>query len=450
MSPGPRSPKRRWHRLVIPYAVTLAVMVGSAVAYNWHEPNPTDPAYLSPTSDDDIGGRSLARMLTERGVRIDRQSHTSDALVEAGRSSSANPTTLFIPAPALVHPFYLRMIKFLPASTAVVIVSPDAKLLRLARLPAGVIGTRLAALAAAPACDYAPALRAGTASVLRTRYTGRHELASCYDGGLTVVRRGEAEVTLVGANDPFRNDRIDEHHNAALATELLAGAGRVIWLDLHREEKRPGYVDNPALASQAPAPPSLGPGSPDPDFPLPDGPVAHTISPPEGGQDPIVAGPSNPLWQAFPPWVFAAVALLGLATVLLALARGRRLGGPVHEPLPVTVRATETVQGRGRLYQRARAPGHSATILRDQARHRLRHLLDLPGAASPAAVAEATAAASGWPPDQVTEVLFGGEPADDSALVRVAAGLERLLRDVTRQVPGPGAQEEHRHEGDPR
>ena len=46
-----------------------------------------------------------------------------------------------------------------------------------------------------------------------------------------------------------------------------------------------------------------------------------------------------------------------VAAVLAAAARARRLGAPVAEPLPVLVPATETVTGRGRLYQRSRDRG---------------------------------------------------------------------------------------------
>jgi hypothetical protein len=340
------------------------------------------------------------------------------------------------------------MIKLLPASVRVVLVAPSGRTLDLGRLPAEVQRSRFAARAVRPGCRYAPATAAGTAGVLRLRYASGIALESCYQGSLTVLRRGASQVTLVGADDPFRNDRIGEHGNAALATALLGTAPVVIWLDLHHPEKRPGYVDNPALAAGSPAPPSLGPGSPDPDFPLPDGTATRR---PKGGQNSNKTDERNPLWRAFPPWVFAAVALIALAAVLLALARARRLGGPVAEPLPVTVRATETAEGRGRLYQRARARGPAARSLREHGRRQAGHLLGLGRDPEPATLVPAIAGATGWPPETVATLLYGPDPDDDRALVRLAVEIETLIRAVTHQVPGSaGPDAPNAHEGEPR
>jgi hypothetical protein len=124
-------------------------------------------------------------------------------------------------------------------------------------------------------------------------------------------------------------------------------------------------------------------------------------------------------------------ALLALAVVLLALARARRLGAPVTEPLPVAVRATETVTGRGRLYQRAKARTPALRTLQAAARERLNRMLDLPTGADRAAVTSAAAAAAGWPVDDVDATLFGTEPATDDELVAAAQRLEALMKALT-------------------
>ena len=51
---------------------------------------------------------------------------------------------------------------------------------------------------------------------------------------------------------------------------------------------------------------------------------------------------------------------LWLVVVLVALWKGRRLGPLVAEQLPVVVRASETVEGRGRLYRSRRARDRAA------------------------------------------------------------------------------------------
>jgi hypothetical protein len=127
--------------------------------------------------------------------------------------------------------------------------------------------------------------------------------------------------------------------------------------------------------------------------------------------------------------------LLLVAGFLLALARGRRLGAPVAEPLPVTVPAAETVHGRGRLYQRAKARTVALATLRTAARDRLARALDLPAHTPVDVLAAAVAERTGAPVDQVLAVLDGPVEAEDAELVRVAAALDALQRAATPQAP---------------
>ncbi len=55
---------------------------------------------------------------------------------------------------------------------------------------------------------------------------------------------------------------------------------------------------------------------------------------------------------------------LGVALLLAALWRARRLGPLVTERLPVVVRASETVEGHARLYRSRRARDRVAATLR--------------------------------------------------------------------------------------
>lgn len=433
---------------MIPFAVVLALLLGTTVAYQLQQADQSDPAFLSSASSADIGGSRLARMLTAQGISIERVERTSDALVSAYRGDA----TLFVPAPSLVHPYYLRMLKLLPATTRVVLVAPEGGDLANGRLPFGAVDQRLASAVAEPGCGLSAAVTAGPAAALRIRYDRvgalyARERHRCYDDGLVVARWYRTELVAVGANDPFRNDRIDEHGNAALATGLLGERRRLVWLDLHEREPRPGYDPNGTLPG---APPSLGPGSPDPDFPIPsdapDGPND------DGGDDGLDGDgdgaqggdAANPLWGAFPPGLWALLALLLVAGLLLALARGRRLAAPVAEPLPVTVPAAETVRGRGRLYQRARARTEALATLRTATRARLARQLDLPDGTDDAVLAEAVAARTGVAARDVLAVLVdpiggtdaadrGGSPDDE--LVRLATSLHALTNLVEAASP---------------
>ena len=222
----------------------------------------------------------------------------------------------------------------MPASTAVVLVEPNRKSLRNGLLPIGTPSRALTSHPREPGCALPAAHDAGRAAVGRTVFGrvlgGAVEQHRCYDGSLVAFRHGSAQITVVGSADPFRNDRLYEFNNAKLALGLLSGAPRLIWLDLHHPERRPGYVDDPALAGQSAAPPSLGPqpsGASDRDFPLPGG------SEPEPGGEPQGGGPGdggdggNPLAEAFPPWTYASALLIALAALLLAAARARRRNG---------------------------------------------------------------------------------------------------------------------------
>ena len=74
------SGKRRWLRLVIPFAVVLALIVGTGIVHAMQEPDVTDADFLNPGSTTAIGGSRLAGLLGARGVTVDRVTRSSDAL----------------------------------------------------------------------------------------------------------------------------------------------------------------------------------------------------------------------------------------------------------------------------------------------------------------------------------------------------------------------------------
>ena len=102
------------------------------------------------------------------------------------------------------------------------------------------------------------------------------------------------------------------------------------------------------------------------------------------------------------------------------------------EPLPVVVRAAETVEGRSRLYRRSGARGQAAEALRAGVRDRLGTALGLPRRVAPPAVVTAVAARAGRSGPDVAALLYGAAPADDGALVRLADDLDALEREVRR------------------
>lgn len=438
------APTRRRHRILVPIAVTLTLLLITGVTYAIEEPDPGENSYLSPAATAGTGGSRLDDALRATGVSVRHLTDTPDALIDAYRGDA----TLFIPAPEAIHPEYLRMLVLLPPTTRVVLVAPGSPALRAAGLSVTAQSRRWTTKAVPPdaeqdrPCLIDEARAAGTAAALRQRYQAPGP--ACYGNGLVRAYDLTAETLVIGAGDPFRNDRIREHGNERLAVGLLGTRDRVIWLDRHRLEPPPPAGTGPDGPDASPStfPDSdirtSGPGAPGGGQPGP----GRTRSPQPGapdsgeressGDDDGQAAPDrgNPLFDAFPPWFWAMLALLAVAALITALWRARRLGPPVVEPLPVTVRAHETVLGRGRLYRRARNAAHSAEILRTAARRQLARRLRL---APDADLAAAVAAHLGTDAREVRRVLYDGEVPDDRALVQVARALHDLTTAVTHE-----------------
>jgi hypothetical protein len=129
-----------------------------------------------------------------------------------------------------------------------------------------------------------------------------------------------------------------------------------------------------------------------------------------------------------------ALVQLGIAFLLYALWRARRLGRPVLEPRPVEIPGSELTAAVGRLLQRAHARGRAADLVRDGTRRVLAQRLGLAPDASVDAVADAAAARTGRQADELRAVLAGPEPADERALVAVTQETEILNREVSGAV----------------
>ncbi|MBX7268998.1 DUF4350 domain-containing protein [Micromonospora sp. Llam7] len=444
-----RRPRRR-HRVVVPLLLGALLLGVTLVTREIDQPDQTGAGFLSPVATGDDGGSRLAASLARRGIEVRRETDTVRALL----ATRPGPSTLFIPAPALLHPRSVNYLGLLPAGTRLVLVDPPRRVLVAAGLPLRPAGRRWAARAVAPhavdrPCPLAELAPAATAAVTRQRYAatgpaGHVDL--CYSAGLARVP-GPAESVVVGASDPFRNGRIDEWHNQTFATGLLATSGRVVWLDLDGPAPPPPEPSS-APTSQLTEPTGDGYDEPaDRDELGGDGRPMPMASRPAGdasGSGGPDGNSPNPLWSAFPPWFWAVLLQLTLAALLIAVGRARRLGPPAPEPLPVTVPAAETVLGRARLYQRAGARESVAQALRAAARSRLARRLHLPADTPDGGVAAAVAAGTGDRPDAIHELLYGDTPGTDRDLIELAAGLDRATRggvatptDAARQPPQP-------------
>lgn len=193
------------------------------------------------------------------------------------------------------------------------------------------------------------------------------------------------DVTLVGTTGALRNDTITTAGNAAFALDLLGSGDRLVW-----------YTPTPTSADAAPTIGSLAPS-----------------------------------------WVPGALLLLGLVAIAAGVWRGRRLGPLVVERMPVVVRASETTEGRARLYARTRDRTHALDTLRVAALRRVGHRLGLPRGAHVDEVVRAAARATRRSDAAVGAVLVGGPATDDRALRDGAAALDELERAVRTATGAP-------------
>lgn len=386
------SGRQLWRAARLPAAVVVLVLITGGVVALVN--GGTERGDLTVGGVSPGGGRALATLLRERGVDVVRARSVAAAETAAGRGS-----TVFVPVAPLVAPERLAELRGTGAD--LVLGMADSAALHALGIAGVVAGGEAEVRTRQPACALPAARRAGSARMGGQSYRAAHHApgtTSCYPAGngaglVTVGRVGAGRVTLVGSPELFTNDRLDDAGDAALALNLLGAHPRLVWLE---------PVLEPATAA-------------------------------DGGQRGILT--------LLPGWVRWGVAALGLAVVVVALARARRFGPVVTEPLPVVVRSAEAVEGRARLYRTARARDRAADALREASRSRLAGLLgrsqDVGSAAGggsdwSAALVEVVARRTRRGQHGVGMLLFGPAPADDAALVQLAADLDTLETEVRR------------------
>jgi hypothetical protein len=234
-----------------------------------------------------------------------------------------------------------------------------------------------------PGCRLAAAALAGSADLggFRMRIDPGYPGTQCYrSGGTAFLISYSPQLTILGTGAPLQNQNLAALGNCALALNLLGGRGKIAWL-------------LPAL--------------------------------------PAVASPgSGSFWQLVPSGAYLVAAEIGVALLLTAAWRARRLGPLVTEPLPVVVRAAETTEGHARLYKARRSRGQAAQALRTAAAARLVRALGLPAEAGTDVIAAEVAARTSLSQDRARQLLSGPAPATDADLVTLATELDAMEGEV--------------------
>jgi hypothetical protein len=368
---------RRWRGWLI---IGLIVLLGGAGIAALQQP-PANP-FLNTGNVSAVGAHALADIMVGLGHEVVTTTSASTAEREATRGS-----TLVVTNTDYLTEADLEGLGRVQAD--VVLVQPDAVALAAIAPAVSFTGHPEPVVVTAPACRLRAATLAGPADMggenLLVR--GRRTLAQqCYmsTSGPTLVQvaLGGRTVTVLATSVPMTNGRLDAQGNAALSINLLP-THRIIWLV-------PNIVAVTTIAS-------AGRRS----FP-----------------------------SLIPLAAYLVIIQLGVAALLAAAWRARRLGRLVAEPLPVVIRAAETTEGHGSLYQARHARAQAAEALRGAARARLERAAGLPAGSVPDALVGALAQRGAAPAPRTAELLYGPAPRSDEALVSLARDLDQLEREA--------------------
>jgi hypothetical protein len=329
-----------------------------------------DPAATSPE-----GAHALVSLLRDHGVGV----VVADDIGAVERAAQPDTLVITVQTNHLVDDDVLRRLAAVPGDRLIVepisrtrdVLAPEVR-----RDSAGTAG-------GAPDCGMPEATRAGDVQFGASdtfEPTGDVPLTRCYGGAVVRYTDAGRTVTVVGSSDFMANSGLLKRGNAALAMNLAGAKPRAIW-----------------YAPQ------------------------HSEGESSGGATVFDLLPDRVIW---------VVVQLCLVVLLVALWKGRRIGPLVAERLPVVVRASETVEGRARLYRSHRAGDRAADALRSATLQRLLPRLGLGANADPPAIVAAVVGRIGWEPEFVRHTLFGPPPATDTDLLNLSHALDNIERQV--------------------
>lgn len=332
------------------------------------------------------GGMALAQILRQQGVEV-IPTDTATATAKTLSAHQGDVTLMVYDPKGFLEASQLSSLK--TAATTLVLVEPSPGTLIGLKSKISSGGAGPDSVTTSPAgCSDPAAQAAGSSEVGSPAGSSRlyHGPVTCFEvpGGTSgsYVTTADGTVKVMGNSAALSNDRLVSSGNAALALNALGEHHHLVW-----------YV--PSLA----------------DVPASDKPAD--------------------IASVTPSWVSPAAIWLTVVAALALWWRGRRDGPLVMEPLPVSVRGSETAAGRARLYQDAQATQTAAENLRAATLQRLAKHFRLGSDASAAQVCSAVVRNSALPPAQVTHVLLEFSPETNAALLDWAHQLHTLESEAT-------------------
>ena len=340
---------------------------------------------LSATNPGLTGAEALVQVLKQDGVTVHAPRTLDAATKEASAAAGSTTVVLYDPTSILSA---AQLETLTSVSRNLVLILPNQR--ELDAFAPGVSHAGVVPATARADCMFRPVQRAGRVAGLSQGYritTTTVDEQGCLgtDSVFSLVRVSNADqtVTVLGGTALLTNQSIPLAGNAALALGLFGSTTHLVWY-------RPSFADTPGVTA---------------DGNLPN-----------------------------PPWVILSIILAALVLIAAGVWRGRRFGALVVEAMPVTVRASETLEGRARLYQKASARTHALDALRIGTISRIAVVCGLPQTATLDQVLGAVAARTGRSLPSLRALLVEREPSGDRELLRLSDELQELENEVTDSV----------------
>lgn len=366
---------------IVGWLIVIAVLIGiSLLSMRFIVTSPDLSGTLNPENPGPSGAKALAQLVRSQGVEVEVTRSRADA------ATALDPETTLV----LTDPFTLSddaIQTLVDRAEHVVLLSSSARMLRLFDLgeDAPAEGGAVDAQCTIPEFAEVGLIKPARLFVPAASVDGCFRTDSGASAVLRSTRDGRT-ISLVQGTQLFSNDALTQDGNAALGLALLAQQPRIVWY-------LPSFVDGDIYADDKP---SLG--------------------------------------DLTPEWVTPAILMLLLAGLSAIWWRGRRFGPLVAESLPVTVRASETMQGRARLTAKVADAEHAGNAIRTGTLTRLATRLALGARSSVVEVADAASDRLGIPRTSLYDLLGGPAPQNDNELISLARRLGELETAVEKTI----------------
>lgn len=329
---------------------------------------------LSPDNPAPGGSQAIAEVLKDHGIDLKRTTSRTDAARDSAGATLVVPST-----PALSVDAFNDLIA---DASVVVLVSPSS-----AQLGAALDGTTEGYAGEAVSAGCSVDMVSDLGDITIGSLYAAPDAISCYpyDGGagLLIAERDGQTIYVFDGASLLSNATVGTGDNAALALRILSQQDTLVW-----------YV---ATAKDTDADPAA----------------------------------DTSLGGLTPSWVTPVIVLLAAAALSAIWWRGKRFGPLVLERLPVTVKISETLEGRAKLYAQSRDTAHAGRVLREASVRSLARMLGLGKMAPADTVARAVAGVLAMNLGDVENLLAGPAPHSDAALMELSDRLIHLEAAIT-------------------